>query len=85
MPTPDVYYTVTITKYWQAEGEIGNQWRPTGKKTPEGGEEYGYTPSLTGITEKSKQVLSLYVDREIDIPAIQRLLNRKPKEVPPMK
>lgn len=85
MPDPNVYYTVTITRYWQAEGEIGGQWRPTGKKNEDGSEVYGYTPPLTGITEKSKQVLSQCVDHEIDIAAVQRLLNRKPKEVPPMK
>jgi hypothetical protein len=79
MNDPKVYYTVTITRYWQEEGEIGKQWRPTGKKDADGHDVYDYTPSLIGAAEKSKQVLSQYVDHEIDIPAIQRLLNRKPK------
>lgn len=79
MSEQNVTYVITVTRYWKEEGEIGNQWKPTGKKDADGHDEYGYTPSLIGMAEKSKQVLSQYVEHEIDIAALQRLINRKPK------
>jgi hypothetical protein len=80
MPYPA--FKITVTKYFQEEGEIGRQWQRTGKKDEKGDDVYDYSPSVRGLKEVSKTVFESYVEHEIDVPAIQRIVNRKPKEVP---
>jgi hypothetical protein len=75
------FYRVTIHKTTVEIGEIGRRWERTGRKAEDGSEEWGYTPSETGEKEVERVILSQIVEHEIDIPALQRLINRKPKEV----
>lgn len=75
------FYKITIHKTTVEIGEVGLRWERTGRKTEDGSEEWGYTPSKTGEKEVERVILSQIVEHEIDIPALQRLINRKPKEV----
>lgn len=77
----NVSYKITITRFWQEEGEIGRQWQRTGKKDEKGDDIYDYSPSLRGMKEVSKVVSDQYVEHEVDVAAVQRIVNRKPKEV----
>lgn len=78
MPS-EPYYRIVITRFSQEEGEIGRQWCRTGKKDEAGADVWDYSPSMIGTKEVSRNILDQYVDHAIDIPALQRLVNRKPK------
>ena len=78
-------YKITVTRTTTEIGEVGHRWERTGKKLDDGSDEWGYTPSEMGPKEVERTIFTQVVEHEIDIPALQRLVNRKPKEVTPMK
>lgn len=78
---PNVSYKITITKYWVEDGEIGRQWKPTGAKDEKGDAVYDYTPSAIGPVEKTRVVYDQFVDADVDVAAIQRVVARAAKEV----
>ena len=77
-----VGYKIRVTRITLEEGEIGRQWGRTGKKNEDGTDVYDYTPSIIGEKEVEKVILDQIVEHAIDMPALQRLINRPKKEVP---
>lgn len=75
-------YKITVTRTTKEIGEVGCRWEKTGRKTEDGSDEWGYSPSLQGEKEVERTILTQIVEHEIDMAGLQRLINRPRKEVP---
>lgn len=71
-----VSYKITVTRTTKEMGEIGCRWEKTGKKAEDGSDEWGYSPSMQGEKEVERTILIQIVEHEIDMTALQRLVNR---------
>lgn len=78
---PNVSYKITVTKYWVEDGEVGRQWKDLGTKDEKGDAIWGYTPSAIGPVEKNRVVYDQFVEAEVDVAAIQRVVARAAKGV----
>ncbi len=67
-------YKIEITRTEREEYEDGNDWKMTGNKKEDGGDEYGYTPKITMTKEVERTILIQEVD-DIDLKGIIKAIN----------